>query len=224
MTIRSFMLNEKTSISVMNRNEFVQMDSRSNDRTKWLTELIDRSLQRPEGGSSKMHISELIQVHSIGYRLQDVKVSFAYDLKIDAPTVSIESKQGDISSIPRWIAEVLSSEKLAQVQDTDMVVALKQAVMKENVQGDFDLSTLELDFYIKVNSFTQRLPQEDRDKIESMLNSLIRKRQGKIIKLADSSKMTSDLAKKLTIEERTLFDYIHNNSIEFKEQILGDKI
>jgi DNA replication factor GINS len=170
-----------------------------------------------------MHISELIQVHSIGYRLQDVKVNFAYDLKIEAPTISIESKQGDISSIPRWIAEVLSSEKLAQVQDTDMVVALKQAVMKENVQGDFDLSTLELDFYIKVNSFTQRLPQEDRDKIESMLNSLIRKRQGKIIKLADSSKMTSDLAKKLTIEERTLFDYIHNNSIEFKEQILGDK-
>ena len=170
-----------------------------------------------------MHISELIQVHSIGYRLQDVKVNFAYDLKIEAPTVSIEAKQGEILSISRWIAEVLSSEKLVQVQDTDMVVALKQAVMKENVQGDFDLSTLELDFYIKVNSFTKRLPQEDRDKIESMLNSLIRKRQGKIIKLADSSKMTSDLAKKLTIEERTLFDYIHNNSIEFKEQILGDK-
>jgi DNA replication factor GINS len=126
-------------------------------------------------------------------------------------------------SVSRWVAEVLSAEKLVQVQDTDMVVALKQAVMKENVQGDFDLSTLELDFYIKVNSFTQRLPQEDRDKIESMLNSLIRKRQGKIIRLADSSKMTSDLAKKLTIEERTLFDYIHNNSTEFKKQILGDK-
>ncbi len=170
-----------------------------------------------------MHISELIQVHSIGYRLQDVKVNFVYDLKIEAPTVSVESKQGEIMSVSRWVAEVLSAEKLVQVQDTDMVVALKQAVMKENVQGDFDLSTLELDFYIKVNSFTQRLPQEDRDKIESMLNSLIRKRQGKIIRLADSSKMTSDLAKKLTIEERTLFDYIHNNSTEFKKQILGDK-
>jgi DNA replication factor GINS len=126
-------------------------------------------------------------------------------------------------SVSRWVAEVLAEEKLVQVQDTDMVVALKQAVMKENVQGDFDLSTLELDFYIKVNSFAQRLPKEDRDKIESMLNSLIRKRQGKIIRLADSSKMTSDLAKKLTIEERTLFDYIHNNSTEFKKQILGDK-
>lgn len=170
-----------------------------------------------------MQISELVQVHSIGFRLQDVKVNFLHDLKIEAPTVSIESKQGEILNISRWIAEVLSTEKLVQVQDTDMVVALKQAVMKENVQGDFDLSTLELDFYIKVNSFTQRLPTDDRDKIESMLNSLIRKRQGKIIKLADSSKMTSDLAKKLTIEERTLFDYIHNNSTEFKKQILGDK-
>jgi DNA replication factor GINS len=170
-----------------------------------------------------LNISELIQVHSIGYRLQDVKVNFVYDLKIEAPTVSVESKQGEIMSVSRWVAEVLSAEKLVQVQDTDKVVALKQAVMKENVQGDFDLSTLELDFYIKVNSFTQRLPQEDRDKIESMLNSLIRKRQGKIIRLADSSKMTSDLAKKLTIEERTLFDYIHNNSTEFKKQILGDK-
>ena len=162
-------------------------------------------------------------MHSIGFRLQDVKVNFLHDLKIEAPTVSIESKQGEILNISRWVAEVLSSEKLIQVQDTDMVVALKQAVMKENVQGDFDLSTLELDFYIKVNSFTQRLAPDDRDKIESMLNSLIRKRQGKIIKLADSSKMTSDLAKKLTIEERTLFDYINNNSTEFKKQILGDK-
>jgi DNA replication factor GINS len=170
-----------------------------------------------------LHILELIQVHSIGYRLQDVKVNFAYDLKIEAPTISIESKKGEILSISRWVAEVLSSEKLVQVQDMDMVVALKQAVMKENVQGDFDLSTLESDFYIKVNSFMQRLPQEDRNKIESMLNSLIRKRQGKIIRLADSSKMTSDLAKKLTVEERTLFDYIHYNSTEFKKQILGDK-
>ena len=171
---------------------------------------------------TKLDISELIQIHSIGYRLQDVKVNFGYEIKIDAPTVSIDAKQGEILSIPRWVAEVLSTEKLAEVQDTDMVVSLKQAVMKENVQGDFDLSTLESDFYIKVNSFMQRLPQEDRDKVESMLNSLIRKRQGKIIRLADSSKMTSELAKKLTIEEKTLFDYIYNNSVKFKKQILGD--
>jgi len=38
------MLMEKQDISVMNRNKFVRIESRSNDRTKWLIELIDRSL------------------------------------------------------------------------------------------------------------------------------------------------------------------------------------
>ena len=170
-----------------------------------------------------MEFSELVRIHTIGYRLQDVKVNFGYDLKVGAPEVSIEAKHGEILSIPRWVAEVLSTEKLVEVQDTDMIVALKQALVKENVQGDFDLSTSEPDFYIKMNSFMQRLPQQDRDKVESMLNSLIRKRQGKIIRLADSSKMTTELAKKLTIEERALFDYIHFKSAEFKKQTIGER-
>jgi len=170
-----------------------------------------------------MEISELVQVHTIGYRLQDVKVTFNHDIKVDASDVSIDAKYGEIINIPRWVADVLASEKLVDVQDTDMIVALKQALVKENVQGDFDLSTLDTDFYIKVRSYVQRLPQQDLDKVESMLNTLMRKRQGKIIVLADSSKITSDLAKKLSIEERALFDAIRAQSVDFKKQILGDR-
>ncbi|HSD05283.1 MAG TPA: hypothetical protein VLB45_05975 [Nitrosopumilaceae archaeon] len=170
-----------------------------------------------------LELSDLSQVHTVGYRLQDVKVTFNHDMKIDAAEVSLDAKHGEILSIPRWVADVLASEKLVDVQDTDMVVALKQALVKENVQGDFDLSTLESDFYIKVRSYMKRLPQQDSDKIESMLNTLMRKRQGKIIKLADSSKLTSDIAKKLSIEERALFDSVHSKSIEFQKQVLGDK-
>lgn len=169
-----------------------------------------------------MEISDLTQVHTIGHGLQDVKVTFNHDIKIDASDVSIDAKHGEIISIPRWVADVLASEKLVDVQDIDMIVALKQALVKENVQGDFDLSTLDSDFYIKVRAYMQRLPQQDQDKVESMLNTLMRKRQGKIIRLADSSKMTSDLAKKLSIEERALFDVIHTQSVGFQKQILGD--
>lgn len=170
-----------------------------------------------------MEISDLTQVHTLGYRLQDVKVTFNHDIKVNASGVSIDAKHGEILTIPRWVANVLESEKLVDIQDTDMIVALKQAIVKENVQGDFDLSTLDSDFYIKVRSYVQKLPQQDSDKVESMLNTLIRKRQGKIIRLADSSKMTSDLAKKLSIEERALFDSIHSQSVNFKKQFLGDK-
>ena len=170
-----------------------------------------------------MEISDLTQVHTIGYGLQDVKVTFNHDIKVDASDVSIDAKYGEIINIPRWVADVLASEKLVDVQDTDMIVALKQALVKENVQGDFDLSTLDTDFYIKVRSYVQRLPQQDLDKVESMINTLMRKRQGKIIVLADSSKITSDLAKKLSIEERALFDAIRAQSVDFKKQILGDR-
>ena len=34
----------KRAISVMNEYRFVQIEFRSNDQSKWLTELIDRSL------------------------------------------------------------------------------------------------------------------------------------------------------------------------------------
>ena len=169
-----------------------------------------------------MEIPDLVQVHSIGYRLQDVKVTFNHDIKVDASDVSIDAKHGEILSIPRWVADILASDKLVDIQDTDMIVALKQALVKENVQGDFDLSTLETDFYIKVRAYMKRLQQQDRDRVESMLNTLMRKRQGKIIGLANSSKMTSDLAKKLSIEERALFDAIHTQSVNFQKQILGD--
>lgn len=170
-----------------------------------------------------MHISELIQIHSIGYRLQDVKVTFGHDLKIEAPLISIEAKQGDALNISRWISEVLYSEKLVEVHDTNMATELNQAILKENTQGEFNLSTLDVDFYIKVNLFAQKLPQQDYDRIEGVLNELIRKRRGKIIALADSSQMISDIASKLTIEERTFFDYIHKKGIEFKKQIMGNK-
>ena len=116
-----------------------------------------------------MEISDLTQVHTLGYGLQDVKVTFNHDIKVDASDVSIDAKYGEIISIPRWVADVLASDKLVDVQDTDMIVALKQALVKENVQGDFDLSTLDTDFYIKVRAYMQRLPQQDRDKVESML-------------------------------------------------------
>ena len=169
-----------------------------------------------------MDISDITQVHTIGYRLHDVKVTFNHDIKVNTSEISIDAKHGEILSIPRWVADVLELEKLVDIQDTDMVVALKQALVKENIQGDFDLSTLDSDFYIKVRSYMQKLPPQDSNKVESMLNTLIRKRQGKIIRLADSSKLTSDLAKKLSIEEQALFSSIHSQSAIFKKQFLGD--
>jgi DNA replication factor GINS len=167
--------------------------------------------------------SELSKVHHTGFDLEDVKVTFLHDIKINVAGVNVEGKQGEILNIPRWVASVLESDKHITIEDTDMVVELKQATVKENVQGEFELATLEPYFYVRLISFMKKLPKDDYDKVESMLNSLVRKRQGKIIHLADSLKLNADLSQKLTLEERIFYEKIYNTSSDFKKQILGDK-
>ena len=176
-----------------------------------------------------MKISELVHLHSIGLGLKDVKVEFKKDLKLDTSGVSIDGKQGEILNIPRWVAEVLESEKHVEIQDVDMLVELKQAVEKEKMLGQFDLSTLQVQqqadphFYIKMKSYMKGLPEKDYDKVESMLNTLLRTRQTKIIRLADASKLTADISQKLSIEEREFYNNLHDNSFKFSKTIVGNK-
>ena len=174
-------------------------------------------------------MSELIHVHAIGNNLKDVKVEFKKELKLDTSGISIDGKQGEILNIPRWIAEILESEKHVEIQDVDMLVELKQAVEKEKMLGQFDLSTLQVQqqadphFYIKMKSYMKRLPEKDYDKVESMLNTLLRTRQTKIIRLADASKITAEISQKLSIEELEFYNNLHDNSSRFSKSIIGNK-
>ena len=168
-------------------------------------------------------------MHSIGNSLKDVKVEFKKDTALDVSDISIKGKQGEILNIPRWVADVLESEKYVEIQDVDMLVELKQAVEKEKMLGQFDLSTLQVQhqadpyFYIKMKSYMNGLPEKDYDKVESMLNTLLRTRQTKIIRLADTSKLTADISQKLSIEEREFYNNLHDNSSKFSKTIIGNK-
>ena len=168
-------------------------------------------------------------MHSIGNSLKNVKVEFKKDTALDVSDISIKGKQGEILNIPRWVANVLESEKYVEIQDVDMLVELKQAVEKEKMLGQFDLSTLQVQhqadshFYIKMKSYMNGLPEKDYDKVESMLNTLLRTRQTKIIRIADASKLTAEISKKLSIEEREFYNNLHDNSSKFSKTIIGNK-
>ena len=168
-------------------------------------------------------------MHSIGNSLKNVKVEFKKDTALDVSDISIKGKQGEILNIPRWVANVLESEKYVEIQDVDMLIELKQAVEKEKMLGQFDLSTLQVQhqadshFYIKMKAYMNGLPEKDYDKVESMLNTLLRTRQTKIIRLADASKLTADISQKLSIEEREFYNNLHDNSSKFSKTIIGNK-
>tara|TARA_B000000460_G_scaffold240050_1_gene205173 strand:+ start:459 stop:968 length:510 start_codon:yes stop_codon:yes gene_type:complete len=168
-------------------------------------------------------MSDFERIHSIGHDLKDVKVEFNKDLKLNVSDVTIDGKQGEILNIPRWVANVLEPEKYVEIKDSEIVTELKQAVMKEEVQSNFDLSVLEPYFYIKLKSYMQRMTEKDYDMMQSMLNKLLRTRQSKIIRLADSSKLTAEISQKLTVEERDFYNQVNNASTEFSKKIMGSK-
>ncbi|MEM3089448.1 MAG: hypothetical protein QXY22_02655 [Candidatus Nitrosotenuis sp.] len=169
-----------------------------------------------------MKINDLLQVYSIGYAIQDVKTVINHDFKINVSGIAIDGKQGEVLNLPRWIGQTLESENHAEIQETDMGVELTQSISKENFQGE-ELSHLEPDFYIKVAGYIQRQSEKEKDKLQSLLKMLIRRRLGKIIPRANSMELTADLAKKLSVEERALYNQIHKNSAEFMEQVFGEE-
>ena len=161
------------------------------------------------------------RAHAAEFEMEDVKFTFVRDVAVSVGEIRIEAKEGEMVNIPRYAANVLEGQKAGKIQDTDMVVELKQASVKENAQGEFALATLEDHFYIRLKAYVKKLPEQDRDKVNSMLNTLMRKRRGKIVRLADASKLTADLSARLSVEERLFYTGLHEISSAFADRIMG---
>lgn len=169
-----------------------------------------------------LKIRDLLQAYSIGYAIQDVKTVINHDFKVNVSNITVDGKQGEVLNLPRWIAQTLESETHAELQEPDMGVELTQSISKENFQGE-ELSHLEQDFYIRVTGYIARQSDKEKDKLQSLLKTLIRKRLGKIVPRANSMELSADLAKKLSIEERALYNQIHKNSADFMAQVFGEE-
>jgi len=169
-----------------------------------------------------MEIDKMEKVHSVGHRLKDSKITVSRDFKFNVAGIKTEGTQGEIINIPQWIGKILSDNNLATLDSPDMITELKQALSKEKMVGEYQISTLDPHFYIKLKETMKQLNRDDFDKVESMLLELFRMRRGKLVKIADSIKLNSELHNKLTVEENIFYKTIHENSVEFERQIRGD--
>ena len=169
-----------------------------------------------------MEIEKIEKVHSIGHRLEDTKVSVTKDFKFNVAGIKLEGKQGEVNNMPQWVGKILSDDNFGTLDSPDMITALKQALSKEKMVGEYQLSTLEPHFYIKLKTSMKELSSNDFDKVESIMLELFRTRRGKLVKIADTIKLTSELYNKLTVEENIFYKTIYENSKEFEKQITGD--
>jgi len=169
-----------------------------------------------------MDIDKIEKVHLIGYRLKDAKVTVNQDFKFNVAGIKTEGKQGEVNNVPQWVGKILSDNKLGTLDSPDMITELKQALSKEKMVGEYQISTLDPHFYIKLKESMKELNRDDFDKVESIMLELFRMRRGKLVKIADSIKLNSELYHKLTVEENIFYKTIYENSEEFERQIRGD--
>ena len=128
---------------------------------------------------------ETIQgAYQIEYLMEDVRVTYKHDIKVSVDGVTIDAKEGDISSLPRWVAKILFEQGNVEIQDTDISAYLSRALNRERIAKPHDLSGLDPDFYIRVNDYLEGLKERERENLIVSLNSFVASRLEKIVKLA----------------------------------------
>jgi DNA replication factor GINS len=167
------------------------------------------------------HKIETIQsAYHFEYMMQDIRVTYKSDLKVSVGSITIDAREGDISSLPRWLAKLLVEESAIEIQDNDSSAYISRALNRERISKPHDLSGLDPDFYIRVHDYLEGLNEREKESITVSLLSFVASRLEKIVKLAAASALSPELEAKLSVEEKELYLLIHSYSSEFKQKVL----
>ena len=158
--------------------------------------------------------------YHIEYLMEDVRIMYKYDTKVAAGSIAIDAKEGDIASLPRWVAKILVEQDDIEIQDNDISAYVSRALNRERIAKPHDLSGLDPDFYIIANDYLEGLKERERENLVVSLNSFVASRLEKIVKLAAASPLSPELEGKISAEEKELYLQIHRFSSEFKQQVL----
>jgi DNA replication factor GINS len=162
----------------------------------------------------------LKNTHLIEYLLEEIRVTFKSDVKISINEIKIDAKEGDILLLPRWFAKILLNKKLIEIQDNEVSSYVSKALNRERISKPHDISSVDVDFYIRVNDFLESLNEKERENLMVSLNSFVMSRLGKIVKLAAASSLSAEMESKLSAEEKQLYNFVHTSSLAFKESVL----
>ena len=170
--------------------------------------------------TSRHKIETIQSAYHFEYMMQDIRVTYKRDLKVSLGSIIIDAKEGDISSLPRWLAKLLADESVIEIQDNDSSAYISRALNRERISKPHDLSGLDPDFYIRVHDYLEGLNEREKESIIVSLISFVTSRLEKIVKLAAASALSPELEAKLSVEEKELYLLIHSYSSEFKQKVL----
>ena len=156
-----------------------------------------------------------------GYLNEEVRVSFKKDVKFNVGGISLDSKEGDLSSIPRWMAKLLAEDGALEIQFGDTANYVSRALNRERIARPHDLSGIDIDFYVRANDYIEGLTGRESESLIVSLNTFVASRIEKIVKIAAASPLTGEMEAKLAAEERELYVKVHQLSSAFRQGVLN---
>lgn len=169
---------------------------------------------------SESRIETIQSAYRQGYLLEEVRVTYRQDIKMTVGNLVVDAKEGDMSSLPRWIAKLLVEQDTVEILSNDITAYISRTINRERISKPHDLSGVDLDFYVRVNYYLEGLRERDRENLIVSLNTFIASRLEKIVKLAAASSLSPELESKLAAEEKELYISINNASNKFKKGVL----
>ena len=138
--------------------------------------------------------------------------------------------QGESVELPRWVADELVGQGMAETTESPLENEIFNALSKEKMMGPLQLSALPPDFYVRMrrrlNSLSAsvaegKAKQLDLERLRAVCYDLVGIRLSKLLSLSSSSTPASTLGEKLTPEESTFFALSQSLSKEWKAGLLG---
>jgi DNA replication factor GINS len=169
---------------------------------------------------SEPKIESIQGIYQLGYMLEDVRVTYKEDVKMSVGNIVIDAKEGDMSSLPRWIAKILVEQDAVEIQSNDITGYISRTMNRERIAKPHDLSGVDVDFYVRVNDYLEGLKERERENLIVSLNTFVASRLEKIVKLAAASSLSPELEGKLAAEEKELYILINKVSTKFKKGVL----
>jgi DNA replication factor GINS len=170
--------------------------------------------------SSEPRIEAIQNTYQLGYMMEEVRVSYKKDVKMSVGNIVIDAKEGDMSSLQRWVAKILVEQSAVEIQSNDITGYISRTINRERIAKPHDLSGVDIDFYVRVNEYLEGLRERERENLIVSLNTFVASRLEKIVKLAAASPLSAELEAKLAAEEKELYILISNVSTKFKKGVL----
>ncbi len=178
--------------------------------------------------SGVFELESLLEDMDYDNKLRTVKVLANQDLnRIEMGSYILEAtSRGSTIEVPRWLAEILASERLVTFQDSDVELELYKALSLGKIQGSLQLSSLRNDFYPQMRAlgaiYRRDKEREDREKFAVAARDLITIRVRKLLSLAALSVPPLDIEGQIPKEERVLYERVRHLVKLWRDSALGD--